>query len=66
MSVADIARIEELDASYVRRLLRLTLIAPAVIQVLMQKDHVGISEMLSRPWPSDWSEQVDLVKSISS
>ena len=55
-SVADIARTEDLDITYVRRLLRLVLLAPDIIEFLLMNKQVTL-ERMRKPLPLLWTEQ---------
>lgn len=57
-SVADIAEAEGVDVTLVRRVLRLTLLAPEIIERLVGASDVALDQLMRRPWPSDWSEQM--------
>lgn len=48
-----------LDRGYVGRILRLTLLAPDIIQAILDGwEPSGLSlEKLTKPFPDDWSEQ---------
>lgn len=56
-SVPEIAAAEGLDVTYVRRLLRLTLLAPSIIQRLLGNTNAALDEVLRPSWPSDWLAQ---------
>ncbi len=56
-SVADIAQAEGVDESYVRRLLRLTLLAPEVIEHLLATPGVTLEGVMRRSWPVAWLSQ---------
>ena len=58
-SVSDLAREIGLDVSFAARLLRLTLLAPDIVEsVLMGEEPSGLSlTMLTKQSPSSWSEQ---------
>ena len=56
-SVAEIAEAEGIDVSQVRRLLRLTLLAPEIIERLVASSDTPLEQVLRRPWPKCWSEQ---------
>ncbi len=56
-SVAEIARAEGVDVTQVRRLLRLTLLAPDVLEVLAISSDVLLETVIRRPWPSSWAAQ---------
>lgn len=58
-SVSDIARQEKLNTSYVSRILRLTLLAPDIVEAIM--DGRQTPEMtlpaLMLPFPVEWAQQ---------
>jgi hypothetical protein len=56
-SVAEIARAEGMDVTQVRRLLRLTLLAPDVLGLLASSSSVALEAVMRRPWPSSWAAQ---------
>jgi len=61
-SVDEIAAKEKIDRSYVSRLLRMTLLAPDIVEmVLAGRQPRGINlQMLKRPIPDCWQEQRDI------
>jgi hypothetical protein len=57
-SVTEIAQAERINASYVCRILRLTLLAPDIVERLLdQQDSTLTVEDLVRPMSSRWKEQ---------
>jgi len=60
-SVADIARAEGMDVTQVRRLMRLTLFAPEVIERLVGAPDILLEQLMRRPWPDGWSEQTQVI-----
>ncbi len=56
-SVAEIAKTEGMDVTQVRRLLRLTLLAPEVIERLVGAPDIVLEQVMRRSWPKVWSEQ---------
>ena len=56
-SVAEIAKAEGMDVTQVRRVMRLTLLAPEVIERLMGAPEIVLEHVMRRPWPSSWAEQ---------
>ena len=58
-SITDIAAAEGIDVTQARRLLRLTLLAPAVVEGLLADADVSINleSVLRRVMPLDWREQ---------
>ena len=53
-SVDRIAVLEGVDTSYIRRLLRLTLMALKAIESLAVASHSRLEDVLGRPLPLDW------------
>ena len=60
-SVTEIAQAEGLDTSQVHRLMRMTLLAPEVIERLVGTPDLAVEKVLGRPWPYGWREQVRLI-----
>lgn len=60
-SVAEIADREGLDSSQVNRLLRLTRLAPQVIEYLADTPGVTMEWVAEQRWPRGWQEQEALV-----
>ena len=58
-SITDIAAAEGINVTQARRLLRLTLLAPAVVANLLANPDVAINleSVLRRAIPRDWREQ---------
>jgi hypothetical protein len=58
-SIGDLARAEQIDHSYVSRLLRLTLLAPDIIvAILAGQDGVPTKlPDLLQPFPAEWDQQ---------
>jgi hypothetical protein len=61
-SVSEIARAEKLDRTYVGDILRLTLLAPAVVEAIMEgRQPVEMTlPMLMKPFPVEWKQQTRL------
>lgn len=58
-TVAELAATEKINPSYVSRILRLTLLAPDIVEAILngtQSQTVGLST-LTRPIPLEWAEQ---------
>ena len=60
-SMTEIAQAEGLDVSKVHRLMRLTLLAPEVVERLIGSPDLAVEKVLGRPWPYGWREQVRLL-----
>jgi hypothetical protein len=56
-SVADIANAEGMDVTQVRRVMRLTLLAPEVIERMVGAPDMVLEQVMRRPWPLSWSDQ---------
>jgi hypothetical protein len=50
-SVADIANAEGMDVTQVRRVMRLTLLAPEVIERMVGAPDMVLEQVMRRPWP---------------
>ena len=57
-SVADIATAEGMDVTQVRRVMRLTLLAPEVIDRLVGAPDTVLEQVMRRSWPNGWHKQV--------
>src|SRR4051812_5798945 len=62
-SAAELARKERLNESYVCRVLRLTLLAPEIVEAILDGSQPQTLELraLMRPLPSEWSAQRKLL-----
>ena len=60
-SVAEIAKAEGMDVTQVRRVMRLTLLAPEVIERLVGAPDIVLEQVMRRQWPSDWGKQRQIV-----
>ena len=60
-SVAEIAEAEGMDVTQVRRVLRLTLLAPEVVERLAGSPDAVLENVMRRPWPNGWSDQMRLL-----
>ena len=58
-SITDIATVEGFDVTQARRLLRLTLLAPAVVEQLLANPDatINLESVLRRVMPLDWQAQ---------
>jgi hypothetical protein len=63
-SIGDLAAAEKINHSYIRRILRLTLLSPAVTEAILdgKLPRYLQLESLLRPLPDYWAEQADLVR----
>ena len=57
-SVAEIAEAEEINVTQVRRLMRLTLLAPAVVEQLVGTTETALEQLMRCPWPTVWKDQI--------
>ncbi len=65
-SIAEIARANKVDGSYVSRMLDLTLLAPDIIEAILDgKEPLGLSlARLHRGFPAEWKEQMRTLELI--
>lgn len=56
-SAAEIAEAEGMDVTQVRRVMRLTLLAPEVVARLVGSPDAVLEKVMRRPWPNCWGEQ---------
>jgi hypothetical protein len=58
-SAAELAQVEKINQSYVCRVLRLTLLAPDIIDQILdgKQPHALQVESLLEPFPVDWEQQ---------
>lgn len=59
-SVAQIAEAEGVDLTQVRRLLRLTLLAPEIVERLVGTPGAALEQVMRRSWPDAWTEQTQV------
>ena len=57
-SVAEIAEAEEINVTQVRRLMRLALLAPAVVEQLVGASETALEQLMRCPWPTAWQDQI--------
>ncbi|NKA55573.1 bacteriophage-like protein [Ralstonia solanacearum] len=62
-SVAEIAEAEGIDVSRAYRLLRLTLLAPEIVERLLDTPAAALELMMRRTWPGEWRAQVEAMSS---
>lgn len=60
-SVADIAKAEGMDVTQVRRVMRLTLLAPEVIERLVDATEVTLEQVMRRSLPTGWDKQLQVL-----
>lgn len=58
-SLTELARAEKINLSYLGRVLRLTLLAPDIVEAILdgRQPSTWQLELLLKPFPGDWSEQ---------
>jgi hypothetical protein len=57
-SVTDLAKAEDINESYVCRILRLTLLSPEITETLLNGRCGSLTvEALTKPLPANWAEQ---------
>ncbi len=56
--MADIAKTEGMDVTQVRRVMRLTLLAPEIVERLAGSPDAVLEKGMRRPWPNGWSDQM--------
>jgi hypothetical protein len=58
-SVTEIARLEGISKSYISRILRLALLAPDVVEAILEgrTEPALMLERLERPLPASWEDQ---------
>ena len=56
-SLIDIAEAEGMDVTQVRRVMRLVLLAPEVIERLAGSPDAVLEQVMRRSWPSSWDTQ---------
>ena len=56
-TVAEIATAEGMNVTQVRRVMRLTLLAPEVVERLVGAPDAVLEKVMRRPWPPSWENQ---------
>jgi len=60
-SIAELAATEKINDSYLCRMLRLTLLAPEIVEAVLQGRERGLQlRELMKPFPVEWKSQHDL------
>lgn len=62
-SVAEIAEAEGVDVTHIRRLMRLTLLAPQVLEQMTRSSDIVLEKVMRRPWPNGWGDQLQVLAS---
>ena len=57
-SLTEIAMAEGMDVTQVRRIMRLTLLAPEVIERWVGAPDIVLEQVMRRQWPNGWGEQI--------
>ena len=60
-SLTEIAMAEGMDVTQVRRIMRLTLLAPEVIEHLVVTPGMTLEQVMRRSWPNGWDEQKQVI-----
>ena len=62
-TLRELAKAERLDAAYVSRMLKLTLLAPTLVEKALSGTQTGALDLytLAKPLPPDWHEQARLL-----
>jgi hypothetical protein len=60
-SVAEIADAEGMDVTQVRRVIRLNLLAPEVVERLIRTSAVVLEQVMRRSWPYSWRDQISVL-----
>ena len=67
-TIDELATAEKINSSYVSRLLRLTLLAPGIVEAILdgrQAEGVTLPALMD-PFPLEWDHQHDLILKIST
>ena len=63
-TIAELAGHERIASSYMTRVLRLSLLAPDIVEAILegeQREEVTLASFLE-PFPAEWTEQLDLFR----
>ena len=60
-SVAEIAAAEDINVTQVRRLMRLTLLAPVVVERLAGTSETALERLMRCSWPAVWKDQIRML-----
>jgi hypothetical protein len=62
-SVSEIGGAENISKSYVSRILRLALLAPDIVEHVLERraGHAPVLDQLEQPLPASWEEQRRLI-----
>jgi hypothetical protein len=64
-TIADIAQMEGMDVTQVRRLIRLTLLAPVIVEQLVEMPGMLLEQVIRRPHPLMWTDQIQMLTRTS-
>lgn len=64
-SVAEIAEVEGINVTQVRRVMRLTLLAPEVVERLAGSPDAVLEKVMRRPWPNGWFDQIRMLVPVA-
>jgi hypothetical protein len=57
-NITELAKAEKVDPSYAYRVLRLTLLAPHIVETVLERRGTNLTlDVLLRPWPIEWKMQ---------
>ena len=65
-TVTEIAESEKVNVTQVRRVMRLALFAPEVVERLATLPGVVLENVIRRPWPYAWNDQIQLLEAAAS
>jgi hypothetical protein len=57
-SMTEIAAAEGMNGTQVRRVPRLTLLAPELVERLVSAYHIVLEQVMCRTWSTSWSDQI--------
>ncbi len=60
-AVSEIAEAEGMDVTQVRRIMRLTLLAPEVMNWLVESPEAVLERVIRRPGPNSWAIQKQIL-----
>jgi hypothetical protein len=64
-SAEHIAAVEGIAVAHVRRFIRMTLMAPKVLEALTKSREVHLEDIIRRPWPNNWEEQMLALEGVN-
>jgi hypothetical protein len=58
-NITELAKAEKVNPSYAYRVLRLTLLAPNIVETALNRRGTNLTlDVLLKPWPAEWRAQV--------